>query len=107
MNFLKKIETSRQKVFEARSGRVRPGLDNKILASWNGLMLKGLCDAYRAFNKPEYLDIALKNAGFILDNLLTKEGRLRRVYASPKPSPKERALKQEEASNPLSMERAG
>jgi uncharacterized protein YyaL (SSP411 family) len=84
-----KIELSRQKVFEARSHRIRPGLDNKILASWNGLMLKGLCDAYRAFNKPEYLDVALKNAGFILDNLMNDDGRLTRV-ASPQPSPKER-----------------
>ena len=41
-----KIGSSRQKVFDARSKRVRPGLDYKILASWNGLMLKGLCDAY-------------------------------------------------------------
>ncbi len=89
---LEKVETSRQKVFEARSHRVRPGLDNKILASWNGLMLKGLCDAYRAFNKPEYLEVALKNAGFILDNLVTLGGRLNRIYASPKSSPKERTL---------------
>lgn len=77
---LNKIENSRQKVFEARSHRIRPGLDNKILASWNGLMLKGLCDAYRAFDKPEYLDIALKNAGFILNNLVNKKGRLSRIY---------------------------
>ncbi|MFI5140568.1 MAG: thioredoxin domain-containing protein, partial [Sphingobacteriales bacterium] len=83
---LEKIEASRQKVFEARSLRVRPGLDNKILASWNGLMLKGLCDAYRAFNKPEYLDIAIKNAGFILEGLLNKDGRLSRIFASPKSS---------------------
>jgi len=84
---LAKIEASRQKIFEARSKRVRPGLDNKILASWNGLMLKGLCDAYRAFDKPEYLDLALKNAGFILDNLVNKKGRLSRIYGSPKASP--------------------
>ena len=77
---LDKIETSRQKVFEVRSKRVRPGLDNKILASWNGLMLKGLCDAYRTFNNPEYLDIALKNAGFILNNLAGKTGRLSRIF---------------------------
>ncbi len=87
---LEKVAASRQKVFEARSHRVRPGLDNKILASWNGLMLKGLCDAYMAFNKTEYLEIALKNAGFILDNLINSSGRLSRVYASPRPSPKER-----------------
>jgi len=77
---LEKIEISRQIVFEARSLRVRPGLDNKILASWNGLMLKGLCDAYRAFNKPEYLATAIKNAGFILEGLLNKDGRLSRIY---------------------------
>ena len=77
---LDKIETSRRKVFEVRSKRVRPGLDNKILASWNGLMLKGLCDAYRTFNNPEYLDIALKNAVFILNNLAGKTGRLSRIF---------------------------
>ncbi|MDB5146991.1 MAG: hypothetical protein JWQ57_1011 [Mucilaginibacter sp.] len=77
-----KIAASRQKVFEARGVRVRPGLDNKILASWNGLMLKGLSDAYRAFNKPEYLDLALNNAGFILNNLLGQNGRLSRVYSA-------------------------
>ncbi len=73
------IETSRQKVFEARSKRIRPGLDNKILASWNSLMLKGLCDAYSAFHESEYLDIALKNAGFILSSLVNSDGRLSRV----------------------------
>ncbi|HEY4327241.1 MAG TPA: thioredoxin domain-containing protein [Mucilaginibacter sp.] len=75
-----KIETSRQKVFDARGKRIRPGLDYKILASWNGLMLKGLCDAYRAFNKPEYLEIALKSAGFITRSLIDKDDRLIRIY---------------------------
>ena len=40
-----------QKLFKARESRVRPGLDDKILASWNGLMLKGLTDAYRVLGK--------------------------------------------------------
>jgi hypothetical protein len=75
-----KIKSSRQKVFEARSYRIRPGLDNKILTSWNGMMLKGLCDAYRAFNNPGYLDVALKNAGFILNNLVNNSGKLSRIY---------------------------
>jgi uncharacterized protein YyaL (SSP411 family) len=79
---LAQINTSKQKVFEARSIRVRPGLDNKILASWNGLMLKGLADAYRTFNKPAYLELALNNAGFILNNLLGQNGRLLRVYSA-------------------------
>jgi uncharacterized protein YyaL (SSP411 family) len=42
-------------------------------------MLKGLCDAYRAFNKTEYLELALKNAEFITDNLLSG-AKLSRVY---------------------------
>jgi len=77
---LDKIRTSGKKVFEARSLRVRPGLDYKILTSWNGLMLKGLCTAYRIFDEPEYLVIALKNANFILNNVLNKDGRLTRVF---------------------------
>jgi hypothetical protein len=97
-----RIETSRRKVFEARSHRIRPGLDYKILASWNGLMLKGLCDAFRAFNKPEYLEIAIKNADFILNSLVNENGRLTRVYASPKSSSKKRTLNEENASTSLS-----
>jgi len=74
------VEASQKKVFEARANRIRPGLDNKILASWNGLMLKGLCDAYRAFNKVEYLEMALDNAEFIMLNMVNADGRLSRVY---------------------------
>jgi len=74
------VEASRKKVFEARASRIRPGLDNKILASWNGLMLKGLCDAYRAFNKTEYLETALNNAEFIMLNMVNADGRLSRIY---------------------------
>ena len=79
---LSKIAASKQKVFDARAKRIRPGLDNKILASWNGLMLKGLCDAYRAFDQPEFLALALKNADFILNGLITKAGILKRVYTA-------------------------
>ncbi len=77
---LSRIAVARQKVFDARSVRVRPGLDDKILASWNGLMLKGLCDAYRAFGEQRYLDIAVKNAMFIVNNLIDENGRLSRIY---------------------------
>jgi len=77
-----RINASRQKVFDARAKRVRPGLDNKILASWNGLMLKGLCDAYRAFGQPEYLDLALKNADFLVNNMLSGD-KLMRIFKAP------------------------
>ena len=75
------ISAAREKLLNYRSNRVRPGLDNKILASWNGLMLKGLCDAYRAFDQPEHLELALNNAAFILNNLVDPNGRLIRIYS--------------------------
>jgi uncharacterized protein YyaL (SSP411 family) len=81
-DMLNRINASRQKVFDARSTRIRPGLDNKILASWNGLMLKGLCDAYRAFDEPAYLELALKNADFITGNLLSGD-KLLRIFKEP------------------------
>ncbi|MGZ3822948.1 MAG: thioredoxin domain-containing protein, partial [Mucilaginibacter sp.] len=77
---LKNINTSRNKVLAFRSTRVRPGLDYKILTSWNGLMLKGLCEAYRSFNKSAYLELALQNAEFILKKMLGEGGRLARIY---------------------------
>lgn len=75
-----KIQTAKAKVFEVRSQRIRPGLDNKILASWNGLMLKGLAEAYRTFNEASYLNLALNNATFISKNLINTDHRLTRIY---------------------------
>lgn len=68
-----------QKLLEKRAERIRPGLDDKILCSWNGLMLNGLVDAYRAFAEQDFLDLALRNAHFIKDNFL-KESVLSHSY---------------------------
>jgi len=65
---------------KARDNRVRPGLDDKILTSWNALMLKGYVDAYRAFNEETYLSIALDNANFLIDKCRRKDGGLNRNY---------------------------
>jgi len=62
----RKISASKKKVFAEREKRIRPGLDDKILTSWNALMLKGYADAYRAFGEKEFISKALDNAGFIL-----------------------------------------
>jgi hypothetical protein len=61
------------KLLAKRAKRIRPGLDDKILCSWNGLMLKGLVDAYRAFGEPEFLELALQNAYFIKNEFLRGE----------------------------------
>jgi len=82
-DLIAKIHSLRSKVLEERSKRVRPGLDYKILTSWNGLMLKGLCEACRAFHKTEYLELALQNAEFIVGNMINEDGKLKRI-ASPK-----------------------
>jgi len=59
-----------------RNQRSKPRLDDKILTSWNGLMLKGLVDAYRYLGNTEYLDLALKNADFITSQLSKEDGGL-------------------------------
>ncbi|MEP0131540.1 MAG: thioredoxin domain-containing protein [Eudoraea sp.] len=59
-----------------RENRNRPRLDDKILCSWNGLMLKGLTDAYRFIKNDNYLDLALKNASFIKETFIKKDGSL-------------------------------
>ncbi len=62
----------KQKLFDFRAKRTRPGLDDKILCSWNGLMLKGLVDAYRYIGTPKFLELALKNATFIKEKMSIK-----------------------------------
>jgi uncharacterized protein YyaL (SSP411 family) len=74
------IASAKARVFAKRSQHIRPGLDNKILASWNGLMLKGVCEAYRSFNQERHLTLALKNANFIKGNLINSSRRLARIY---------------------------
>ena len=58
-----------EKIINQREKRIRPGLDDKSLTSWNGLMLKGYVDAYMTFTNDKHLDIALKNANFIVSRL--------------------------------------
>jgi uncharacterized protein YyaL (SSP411 family) len=63
--FKKAISLLQAHLLSVREERVRPGLDDKILCSWNGLMLKGLIDAYKVFGEQVFLDMALQNANFI------------------------------------------
>src|SRR5690625_5758878 len=72
----KKIDEANQKLLEVRQKRVRPGLDDKILTSWNGLMLRGYVDAYRIFGEEAYLETALSNARFLHQNIDRKSTRL-------------------------------
>jgi hypothetical protein len=78
---IQKIIDAKAKIFDARSVRVRPGLDNKILASWNGMMLRAYTDAYRVFADDKFLASAKRSAEFINQKLF-QNSRLIRVYQS-------------------------
>ena len=68
-----KVKVWKQLLLGARNSRNRPALDDKILASWNALMITGLVDAYRAFGEKGFLDLALANAGFISSNMIKED----------------------------------
>ncbi len=67
-----------------RNKRKKPNLDDKILTSWNALMLQGYVDAYKAFDQKEYLDKAVKIAEFILQKQLRSDGGLNRNFKNGK-----------------------
>jgi len=73
-----KMALCRSKLMEARDRRVRPGLDDKLIVSWNGLMARGLCEAYLTFNEPGFLDMASRNSDLILNTFLKADGTLYR-----------------------------
>ena len=79
------IADARKKLFLARKARPRPHLDDKILTSWNGLMISALSKASAALRNTGYLEAALKAADFILANLYNgSEGTLSRRYRNGK-----------------------
>ncbi len=59
------LQETKQKLYEYREKRIRPGLDHKQLTSWNALLLKGFVDAYRVFQIDDYLLLAQQAATFI------------------------------------------
>jgi hypothetical protein len=59
-----------------RNTRPKPRLDGKTLTSWNALMLKGFVDAYKVFGDKHYLEVAIKNAEFIMANQHREDGGL-------------------------------
>ncbi|MHC4916506.1 MAG: DUF255 domain-containing protein [Planctomycetota bacterium] len=73
------LAASRRKLLAARGGRVRPHLDDKVLAGWNGLMIGALARGGKEFRNAAYLAAARKAAGFLLTSM-RKEGRLARSW---------------------------
>ena len=74
------IETAKRTLFEARSKRIPPGTDDKILASSNGLAIAGLAEAGRVLGEDSFLSAAKRIADFVLGRMQDATGRLHRTY---------------------------
>ena len=70
----------RCQLFGARSKRVRPGLDDKRLTSWNALMISALAETGAALEHPPYVEAAVACAAFVLEELRDDDGRLLRTW---------------------------
>ncbi len=74
------LAEARKALYEARSKRVWPGLDDKRLTSWNALMIAALAEAGAVLERDDYLDAARACADFILEQLHDEDGHLLRTY---------------------------
>lgn len=76
------IEAASAKLYAAREKRVKPGRDEKILTSWNGLMISGFAKGYCISGDKRYLQAAKNAVRFVESKLASNEGRLRRTFKS-------------------------
>jgi len=74
------MDECRAKLYQAREQRIRPGSDDKILTSWNGLMIEALADAGSALGEESFLQAAIRAADFLLEKMSTEDGRLLHTY---------------------------
>lgn len=81
-----KLASARKKLLEARKKRERPGMDDKIIASWNALMISALARGYQAFADPKYLKTAEKAATFLTERMRAEDGKLLRTFRKGKPN---------------------
>jgi uncharacterized protein YyaL (SSP411 family) len=73
------LNDGRKKLLAARGKRIRPGLDDKVIVSWNGLMLSAFARAYQVTGNPEYAGVIRANIDFVRENM-TRGGQLLRSY---------------------------
>lgn len=74
------LRTSREKLFAVREKRIHPHKDDKVLTSWNGLMIAAFAKGARALNEPGYIQPAVRAVDFILDTLRDHNGSLLRRH---------------------------
>jgi len=76
------VDECRRQLLAVRARRVWPGRDEKVLTSWNGLMIAAFAVAGQVVDRPDYVTAAVKAADFILTRMRTPEGRLLRTYSA-------------------------
>jgi uncharacterized protein YyaL (SSP411 family) len=81
----RRLQGARAQLLEVRSRRVPPGRDDKVLAGWNGLMIRGLAHASRAFARPDWARLAGRAADFLLASLRAPDGGLWRSFQDGQP----------------------
>jgi uncharacterized protein YyaL (SSP411 family) len=80
-----RVAAARKKLYEARARRIWPGRDEKVLVSWNGLMLRALAEAAVVLERDDYLDAAKRNAEFVTTEMAsTAEGETPRLFRTSK-----------------------
>jgi len=78
-----RLAAARAKLLERRSGRIRPGWDDKVLADWNGLMISALAEAGMVFGEPHWIDLASSAFAFVRRNMM-RAGRLFHAWRESK-----------------------
>ena len=79
-----KISDWKKRLYSERNKKNKPNLDDKVLTSWNALMLQGFIDAYKAFDDEDYKKQAIEIGEFLIKNQLRKDGGLYRSYKNGK-----------------------
>lgn len=77
------IYEAKYRLYTKRKKRTRPGRDEKVITAWNGMAMRTFADAFSAFNRPDFLQIAQRNAKFMLENLRRDDGRVLRCWTDP------------------------
>jgi uncharacterized protein YyaL (SSP411 family) len=73
------VQRAKKVLYDARAKRVWPGRDEKVLAGWNGLALRGVSEAARVFGRDDFATLALRNAQFLRDTMV-RDGRVMRTH---------------------------
>ncbi|WP_442590665.1 thioredoxin domain-containing protein [Pedobacter sp. AW31-3R] len=85
-DFMLTLSMAKEELLARRRKRMRPGLDDKCLTAWNGMMIKALAESSQLFDREDYYQSAKKAAGFILAEMRTADAGLKRNYKNGKAS---------------------